>query len=105
MCVCVCVKQKYAPSVFEKYVTTTSLGGKEIKLYLYDTAGKTLYQISSPSRNIHSAFLSQNIIWMDIRGKGQAEPAGHAPSGLIEVFIKSETRKIHDLQAFCCVPF
>ena len=41
-----CQKQKYAPSVFEKYVTTISLGGKEIKLVLYDTAGKTLYQKS-----------------------------------------------------------
>lgn len=33
-------KQKYAPSVFEKYIKTISLGGKEIKLNLYDTAGK-----------------------------------------------------------------
>lgn len=32
--------EKYAPSVFEKYVTTISLGGKEIKLNLYDTAGR-----------------------------------------------------------------
>ena len=32
--------QKYAPSVFEKYVTTISYGGKEIVLNLYDTAGK-----------------------------------------------------------------
>lgn len=36
----VCKKQKYAPSVFEKYTTSISLGGKEIKLNLYDTAGK-----------------------------------------------------------------
>lgn len=36
-----CQKQKYAPSVFEKYTTTITLGGKEIKLNLYDTAGKT----------------------------------------------------------------
>lgn len=36
----VCQKQKYAPSVFEKYTTSISLGGKEIKLNLYDTAGK-----------------------------------------------------------------
>lgn len=42
----VCPKQKYAPSVFEKYVTTISLGGKEIQLNLYDTAGKTLWKNS-----------------------------------------------------------
>lgn len=35
-----CQKQKYAPSVFEKYTTSVSLSGKEIKLNLYDTAGK-----------------------------------------------------------------
>lgn len=33
-------KQKYAPSVFEKYVTTVNLEGKEIELTLNDTAGK-----------------------------------------------------------------
>lgn len=40
-------KQKYAPSVFEKYVTTVTVGGKEIKLNLYDTAGKILCHTSS----------------------------------------------------------
>lgn len=35
-----CLKQKYAPSVFEKYVTSISVGGKQIKLKLYDTAGE-----------------------------------------------------------------
>ncbi|KAK1883987.1 Rho-related GTP-binding protein RhoF [Dissostichus eleginoides] len=35
--------EKYAPSVFEKYVTTISLGAKEIKLNLYDTAGQDDY--------------------------------------------------------------
>lgn len=44
----VCQKQKYAPSVFEKYTTTISLGGKEIKLNLYDTAGKTAYPKPTP---------------------------------------------------------
>lgn len=33
--------ETYAPSVFEKYNTTVTLGGKEFKLNLYDTAGKT----------------------------------------------------------------
>ena len=32
--------QKYAPSVFEKYITTVKYGGKEIILNLYDTAGE-----------------------------------------------------------------
>lgn len=45
-------KQKYAPSVFEKYVTTVSVGGKEIKLNLYDTAGKILRHTSSQLRNV-----------------------------------------------------
>lgn len=36
--------------MFEKYVTTITLGGKEIKLNLYDTAGKTLYEKSPPCR-------------------------------------------------------
>lgn len=39
-------KQKYAPSVFDKYVTTVTVGGKEIKLNLYDTAGKILSHTS-----------------------------------------------------------
>lgn len=38
MCVCVFI-QTYAPSVFEKYMTTVKHGGKEIQLNLYDTAG------------------------------------------------------------------
>ncbi|AWP15238.1 putative rho-related GTP-binding protein RhoF [Scophthalmus maximus] len=40
--------EKYAPSVFEKYVTTISLGGKEIKLKLYDTAGQEDYDRLRP---------------------------------------------------------
>ncbi|XP_068190934.1 rho-related GTP-binding protein RhoF [Antennarius striatus] len=40
--------EKYAPSVFEKYVTTISLGRKEIKLYLYDTAGQEDYDRLRP---------------------------------------------------------
>lgn len=47
----VCQKQKYAPSVFEKYTTTISLGSKEIKLNLYDTAGKNAYQNLNPTRH------------------------------------------------------
>lgn len=39
--------QKYAPSVFEKYVTTVTVGKKEIKLNLYDTAGKILGHTSA----------------------------------------------------------
>ncbi|XP_059214707.1 rho-related GTP-binding protein RhoF [Centropristis striata] len=40
--------EKYAPSVFEKYVTTISVGGKEIKLNLYDTAGQDDYDRLRP---------------------------------------------------------
>ncbi|KAF3849132.1 hypothetical protein F7725_015629 [Dissostichus mawsoni] len=40
--------EKYAPSVFEKYVTTISLGAKEIKLNLYDTAGQDDYDRLRP---------------------------------------------------------
>ncbi|KAF7667545.1 hypothetical protein LDENG_00057740 [Lucifuga dentata] len=40
--------EKYAPSVFEKYVTTISIGGKEIKLNLYDTAGQDDYDRLRP---------------------------------------------------------
>ncbi|XP_029300108.1 rho-related GTP-binding protein RhoF [Cottoperca gobio] len=40
--------EKYAPSVFEKYVSTVSLGGKEIKLNLYDTAGQDDYDRLRP---------------------------------------------------------
>ncbi|XP_075901087.1 rho-related GTP-binding protein RhoF [Nelusetta ayraudi] len=40
--------EKYAPSVFEKYTTTISLGSKEIKLNLYDTAGQEDYDRLRP---------------------------------------------------------
>lgn len=40
--------ERYAPSVFEKYNTTISLGGKEIKLNLYDTAGQDDYDRLRP---------------------------------------------------------
>ncbi|XP_072311544.1 rho-related GTP-binding protein RhoF isoform X2 [Eucyclogobius newberryi] len=40
--------ETYAPSVFEKYNTTISLGGKEIRLNLYDTAGKDDYDRLRP---------------------------------------------------------
>lgn len=40
--------EKYAPSVFEKYVTTVTLGGKEIQLNLYDTAGQDDYDRLRP---------------------------------------------------------
>uniref|UniRef100_A0A8C7CJ00 Ras homolog family member F n=1 Tax=Oncorhynchus kisutch TaxID=8019 RepID=A0A8C7CJ00_ONCKI len=40
--------RKYAPSVFEKYVTTVTYGGKEIRLNLYDTAGQDDYDRLRP---------------------------------------------------------
>ncbi|KAF6733280.1 Rho-related GTP-binding protein RhoF [Oryzias melastigma] len=40
--------EKYAPSVFEKYVTTVNLEGKEIELTLNDTAGQEDYDRLRP---------------------------------------------------------
>ncbi|XP_013993847.1 rho-related GTP-binding protein RhoF isoform X2 [Salmo salar] len=42
------ILKKYAPSVFEKYVTTVTYGGKEIRLNLYDTAGQDDYDRLRP---------------------------------------------------------
>ncbi|KAK1800334.1 hypothetical protein P4O66_005482 [Electrophorus voltai] len=40
--------ETYAPSVFEKYVTMVTHGGKEIQLNLYDTAGQDDYDRLRP---------------------------------------------------------
>ncbi|KAI7793502.1 rho-related GTP-binding protein RhoF [Triplophysa rosa] len=40
--------EKYAPSVFDKYVTTVNHGGKDIQLNLYDTAGQEDYDRLRP---------------------------------------------------------
>ncbi|MBN3304282.1 rho-related GTP-binding protein RhoF [Amia ocellicauda] len=40
--------EKYAPSVFEKYVTTIRYGSKDINLNLYDTAGQEDYDRLRP---------------------------------------------------------
>ncbi|XP_066507277.1 rho-related GTP-binding protein RhoF [Hoplias malabaricus] len=40
--------ETYAPSVFEKYVTRVTHGGKEIQLNLYDTAGQDDYDRLRP---------------------------------------------------------
>lgn len=40
--------ETYAPSVFEKYTATVCLGGKEIRLNLYDTAGQDDYDRLRP---------------------------------------------------------
>ncbi|KAJ8285813.1 hypothetical protein GJAV_G00031210 [Gymnothorax javanicus] len=40
--------EKYAPSVFEKYITTVTYGGKEVTLNLYDTAGQEDYDRLRP---------------------------------------------------------
>ncbi|KAF5897948.1 rho-related GTP-binding protein RhoF, partial [Clarias magur] len=40
--------ETYAPSVFEKYMTTVKHGGKEIQLNLYDTAGQDDYDRLRP---------------------------------------------------------
>ncbi|TSM12574.1 Rho-related GTP-binding protein RhoF [Bagarius yarrelli] len=40
--------ETYAPSVFEKYMTTVKHGGKEVQLNLYDTAGQDDYDRLRP---------------------------------------------------------
>lgn len=42
--------QKYAPSVFEKYTASVTVGNKEVTLNLYDTAGKCPSEPSLLSR-------------------------------------------------------
>ncbi|XP_061783029.1 rho-related GTP-binding protein RhoF [Nerophis lumbriciformis] len=41
-------QEKYAPTVFEKYSTSVVLGGKEVKVNLYDTAGQADYDRLRP---------------------------------------------------------
>ncbi|KAM3937101.1 rho-related GTP-binding protein RhoF [Leptodactylus fuscus] len=40
--------EQYAPSVFEKYSTSITIGNKEISLHLYDTAGQEDYDRLRP---------------------------------------------------------
>ncbi|XP_040202906.1 rho-related GTP-binding protein RhoF isoform X2 [Rana temporaria] len=40
--------EQYAPSVFEKYTTSVTIGNKEICLHLYDTAGQEDYDRLRP---------------------------------------------------------
>ncbi|CAI5797120.1 rho-related GTP-binding [Podarcis lilfordi] len=40
--------EQYAPSVFEKYTTSITLGKKEVLLHLYDTAGQEDYDRLRP---------------------------------------------------------
>ncbi|KAM8961806.1 rho-related GTP-binding protein RhoF [Pelodytes ibericus] len=40
--------ERYAPSVFEKYTTSITIGNKEIFLHLYDTAGQEDYDRLRP---------------------------------------------------------
>ncbi|KAJ6656638.1 hypothetical protein lerEdw1_003525 [Lerista edwardsae] len=40
--------EQYAPSVFEKYTTTITVGKKEVVLHLYDTAGQEDYDRLRP---------------------------------------------------------
>ncbi|KAM4808950.1 rho-related GTP-binding protein RhoF [Rhinophrynus dorsalis] len=40
--------EHYAPSVFEKYTTSISIGNKEVVLHLYDTAGQEDYDRLRP---------------------------------------------------------
>ncbi|CAH2295846.1 rho-related GTP-binding [Pelobates cultripes] len=40
--------ERYAPSVFEKYMTTITIGNKDVDLHLYDTAGQEDYDRLRP---------------------------------------------------------
>uniref|UniRef100_A0A8C5LM34 Ras homolog family member F, filopodia associated n=1 Tax=Leptobrachium leishanense TaxID=445787 RepID=A0A8C5LM34_9ANUR len=40
--------ETYAPSVFEKYITTITIGNKDVDLHLYDTAGQEDYDRLRP---------------------------------------------------------
>lgn len=65
--------------MFEKYVTTISLGGKEIKLNLYDTAGKR--------NTIHYIFYSWcNTFHIILKGQEGSKKAlsGHRPSPQVD---------------------
>lgn len=42
------LSQHYAPSVFEKYTASVTVGNKEVTLNLYDTAGKCTRAQSAP---------------------------------------------------------
>lgn len=75
-----CQKQKYAPSVFEKYVATVSIGGKEIKLNLYDTAGKTKKSVINS--HIYDSTLHYISHYVERHlGSEPAELEGHTLSG------------------------
>ncbi|XP_075034178.1 rho-related GTP-binding protein RhoF [Mixophyes fleayi] len=55
--------EQYAPSVFEKYMTTIPIGNKEICLHLYDTAGQEDYDRLRPLsyQDVHLVLICYDV--------------------------------------------
>ncbi|XP_063820550.1 rho-related GTP-binding protein RhoF [Pseudophryne corroboree] len=55
--------EHYAPSVFEKYTTTITIGNKEIFLHLYDTAGQEDYDRLRPLsyQDVHLVLICYDV--------------------------------------------
>uniref|UniRef100_F7DIU2 Ras homolog family member F, filopodia associated n=1 Tax=Ornithorhynchus anatinus TaxID=9258 RepID=F7DIU2_ORNAN len=58
------LRQQYAPSVFEKYTTSLSVGNKEVTLNLYDTAGQEDYDRLRPLsyQNTHLVLICYDVM-------------------------------------------
>ncbi|XP_074061676.1 rho-related GTP-binding protein RhoF isoform X2 [Macrotis lagotis] len=58
------VVENYAPSVFEKYTTSVTLGSKEVILNLYDTAGQEDYDRLRPLsyQNTHLVLICYDVM-------------------------------------------
>ncbi|XP_020825808.2 rho-related GTP-binding protein RhoF [Phascolarctos cinereus] len=56
--------ERYAPSVFEKYTTSVTLGSKEVVLNLYDTAGQEDYDRLRPLsyQNTHLVLICYDVM-------------------------------------------
>ncbi|XP_028938854.1 rho-related GTP-binding protein RhoF [Ornithorhynchus anatinus] len=56
--------EQYAPSVFEKYTTSLSVGNKEVTLNLYDTAGQEDYDRLRPLsyQNTHLVLICYDVM-------------------------------------------
>ncbi|KAG8514965.1 Rho-related GTP-binding protein RhoF, partial [Galemys pyrenaicus] len=56
--------EHYAPSVFERYTTTVTVGSKEVTLHLYDTAGQEDYDRLRPLsyQNTHLVLICYDVM-------------------------------------------
>lgn len=96
-----CQKQKYAPSVFEKYVTTISLGGKETKLNLYDTAGK-IRTLHVQTLVMHSLVPTQNIN-MRKDGRVWSVPSSVTFPPILQRYVWIQTSMYFELRFYLAV--